>query len=76
MTEEDIQDVINRFVFTQKLPESQDLMAFSCTLLMAIFYLNFYLLISIKEPMLGADPWKTELESIWKLSKNAERKWE
>ena len=76
MTEEDIQDVINRFVFTAKIARESGFDGFSCTLLMAIFYLNFYLLISIKELMLGADPWKIELESIWKLSKNAERKWQ
>ena len=54
MTEEDILDVIDRFVFTAKLLEKQVLLVFNFIQLMDIFYQNFYHLISIIELMPGA----------------------
>ena len=53
MTEEDILDLIERFVLQQKLPEKQVLQAFNFIQLMDIFCLNFYPQILILVMMLG-----------------------
>jgi len=64
MTEEDILDVIDRYVFTQKLQEKQDLQAFNFIQLMAIFYQSFYHQILIIELMPGVAVLRIELGFI------------
>lgn len=64
MTEEDILDVIDRYVLPQKLQEKQDLQAFNFIQLMAIFYQSFYHQILIIELMPGVAVLRIELGFI------------
>ena len=72
MTEEDIQDVINRFVFTAKIAREAGFDGVQLHSAMVTFCLNFYLPISIQR----TDAWGGSLENRARIhlksSKNVE----